>query len=194
MVYPLTYRQVACLLHKKKKRLYLVGETYIPFESESEKSLNCVWLFVTHGILQTRILERLAFPFSRGSSQPRDRTQVSHIAGGLYQLSHKGNPRILEWVAYPFSSGFSQPRNWTRVFSIASRFFTNWAIREDSNLSIYLFNWIVHSIDISWVPTVYQNLPDFVSGNSKINKTCPRRIYSLVKEIDIHINICNAIW
>ena len=34
-----------------------------------------------HGILQARILEWVAFPFSRGSSQPRDQTQVSHIAG-----------------------------------------------------------------------------------------------------------------
>ena len=32
------------------------------------------------GMLQARILEWVAFPFSRGSSQPRDRTQVSHIA------------------------------------------------------------------------------------------------------------------
>ena len=35
------------------------------------------------GILQARILEWLAMPSSRGSSQPRDQTQVSHIAGGL---------------------------------------------------------------------------------------------------------------
>ena len=34
-----------------------------------------------HGILQARILEWVAFPFSRGSSQLRDRTQVSCIAG-----------------------------------------------------------------------------------------------------------------
>ena len=34
--------------------------------------------------------EWVAFLFSRGSSQPRDGTQVSHIAGGiLYQLSHR---------------------------------------------------------------------------------------------------------
>ena len=37
-----------------------------------------------HGILQARILEWLAFPFSRGSSQPRDQTQVSQIAGGFF--------------------------------------------------------------------------------------------------------------
>ena len=33
-----------------------------------------------HGILQATILEWVAIPFSRGSSQPRDQTQVSHIA------------------------------------------------------------------------------------------------------------------
>ena len=31
-----------------------------------------------------QVLECVAFPFSRGSSQPRDRTQVSHIAGGIF--------------------------------------------------------------------------------------------------------------
>ena len=40
--------------------------------------------YTAHGILQARILERLAFPFSRGSSQPRDQNQVSHIAGGFF--------------------------------------------------------------------------------------------------------------
>ena len=36
------------------------------------------------GILQARILEWVAFLFSRGSSQPRDWTQVSCIAGGFF--------------------------------------------------------------------------------------------------------------
>ena len=40
--------------------------------------------YTVHGILQPRILEWVAFPFSRGSSQPRDRTQVSHIAGEFF--------------------------------------------------------------------------------------------------------------
>ena len=41
-----------------------------------------------------RILEWVVFPFSRGSSQPRDRTQVSRIADGFfYQLSHQGSPK-----------------------------------------------------------------------------------------------------
>ena len=40
--------------------------------------------YTVHGILQVRTLEWIAFPFSRGSSQPRDRTQGSHIAGGFF--------------------------------------------------------------------------------------------------------------
>jgi len=40
--------------------------------------------YTVHGILQARILEWVAFPFSRRSSQPRDRTQVSLIAGGFF--------------------------------------------------------------------------------------------------------------
>ena len=46
-----------------------------------------------HGILQARILEWVAVPFSRGSSQPRDRTWVSRIAAdSLYLLRQQGNP------------------------------------------------------------------------------------------------------
>ena len=40
--------------------------------------------YTVHGILQVRILEWVAFPFSRGSSQLRDRIQVSHIAGRFF--------------------------------------------------------------------------------------------------------------
>ena len=40
--------------------------------------------YTVHGILQARILEWVAFPFSRESSQPRDRTQVSHFAGRFF--------------------------------------------------------------------------------------------------------------
>ena len=51
------------------------------------KSLSHVQLFETPWnirILQARILEWVAFPFSRRSSQPRDQTQVSRIAGGFF--------------------------------------------------------------------------------------------------------------
>ena len=39
-----------------------------------------------HGIFQARVLEWVAISFSRGSSQPRDRTQVSHIVGRCFTV------------------------------------------------------------------------------------------------------------
>ena len=46
-----------------------------------------------HGIFQARVLEWVAISFSRGSSQPRDWTQVSCIVSEtLYHLSHQGSP------------------------------------------------------------------------------------------------------
>ena len=46
-----------------------------------------------HGILQARILKWIAIPFSRRSSQPRDQTRVSCIAGRFFDcLSHQGSP------------------------------------------------------------------------------------------------------
>ena len=39
-----------------------------------------------HGILQAQILEWVAFSSSRGSSQPRNPTQISHIAGRYFTV------------------------------------------------------------------------------------------------------------
>ena len=87
--------------------------------------------YTVHGILQTKILEWVAFPFSRGCSQHQGLNPgLLHCRRILYQLSHKGSPGILEWVTHPFSRGSSRPRNRTGVSCIAGWFFTNWAIRE----------------------------------------------------------------
>ena len=48
--------------------------------------------YTVHGILQARILEWVAYHFSRGSSQPRDRTQVSCIVGSL-PAEPQGKPK-----------------------------------------------------------------------------------------------------
>ena len=62
-------------------------DSYQP--ERKSKLLSHVWLCdpmdcIVHGILQVRILKWGAIPFSRGSSQPKDRTQVSHIAGRFF--------------------------------------------------------------------------------------------------------------
>ena len=46
--------------------------------------LSIQFFYPVHRILQARILDWVAFPFSRGSSQPRDQTQVSRIVGWFF--------------------------------------------------------------------------------------------------------------
>ena len=60
-----------------------------------------------HGILQARILEWVAIPFSRTSSRLRDQTQVSCIAGGFFTIWATGDPLpksthylTLSWLIY----------------------------------------------------------------------------------------------
>ena len=76
------------------------GAIQAAFVSAARSSLMVVWLLVkvwksvvfeslwphglVHGILQARILEWVAVPFCRGSSQPRNWTQISRIAGGFF--------------------------------------------------------------------------------------------------------------
>ena len=72
----------------------LMGRTVFTEESEVAQSwptlcdpMDCSLPGASvHGIFQARILEWVAISFSRGSSQPRDQTQVSHIVGRLFNI------------------------------------------------------------------------------------------------------------
>ena len=98
MSYPLTPLEQP-LFKKKNKQKISAGKDVekvpplgtvsriMKWYSESHSVMsNSLWPrgYTVHGILQTRILEWVVFPFSRGSSQPRDWTQVSHIAGRFF--------------------------------------------------------------------------------------------------------------
>ena len=84
-----------------------------------------------HGISQTRILEWVAMPSSRGSSQPRDQTHISCgscVAGGFFTPEPPERKTVgvkllspvqlfaTPWmVAYqaPLSMGFSRQEYWS---------------------------------------------------------------------------------
>jgi len=80
--------------------IYIITEYWVEFPvlySESESVSHSVLTVCNsmdcsppgssvHGILQARILEWVATPFSRGSSQARDQTQASCIAGGFFTV------------------------------------------------------------------------------------------------------------
>ena len=57
----------------------VVSDSVTPWASTRQAPLSM-------GILQARILEWVAMPSSKGSSQPRDRTQISCIAGGFFTI------------------------------------------------------------------------------------------------------------
>ena len=107
------------------------------FQVKVKNLFSRVWLFATPWTspgLNTGVgsLSLLQGIFPTQGSNPG----LPHCMWILYQLSHKGRPRILVWVAYPFSSGSSRPRNRTGVSYIAGRFFTNWVIREATDIQI----------------------------------------------------------
>ena len=75
-------------LEKLRKAVILTVMVY-DSEVKVKISQSCPTLcdpmdYTVHGILQARILEWVAFPSSRGSSQPKDQTQVSRIAGRFF--------------------------------------------------------------------------------------------------------------
>ena len=76
-------------LHCSPYQMILIADTLSGWKWKWE-SLSPVRLFcnpmdyMVHGILQARILEWVAFPFSRGSSQPRAQTQVSSLADRFF--------------------------------------------------------------------------------------------------------------
>ena len=61
--------------------------------------------FSVHGILQARILEWVAISFSRGSSRPRDRTQVPHITGRRFNLCTTREALYQVDCLFPFHLG-----------------------------------------------------------------------------------------
>ena len=102
--------------------LALGGEAICSWESESEVPQLCPTLCdpmdcsipgsSVHGIFRARVLEWVAMPFSRVSSQPRDQTQVSCIAGRLFIIL------ATPWTAAhqaPPSMGFSRQECWSGV-------------------------------------------------------------------------------
>ena len=87
--------------------------------------------YTVHGILQARILEWVAFPFSRGSSQPRDWTQVSRIAGRFFTswaTREKGIDKL--YLTYILSL--------TCIFDCVGWPWTALVARPDSDLSPFV--------------------------------------------------------
>ena len=67
--------------------------------------------YTVHGILQARIQEWVAFPFSRGSSQSRDQTKVSHIAGRFFTCCATSEAQEIKRLWRLINNGNAQHRH-----------------------------------------------------------------------------------
>ena len=120
-------------IYGENPRKYLLLSIFcLPCKVKVKVAQSCPTLcnpmdYIGHWILQARILEWVAVPFSRGSSQSRNRTQVSRIAGGFFtswvtrearkwkSLSHVQlftTPWTMACQA-PLSMEFSRPEYWS---------------------------------------------------------------------------------
>ena len=91
--------------------------------------------YTAHRILQTRTLEWVDFPFSRGSSQPRDRTQVSRIAGRFF----------ISWATRkPKNAGVGS-------LSLLQGIFPT----QESNLGLLHCRWILYQLSSQGSPTTF---------------------------------------
>ena len=103
-----------------------------------------------HGILQARILEWEAIPSSRGFSQPRDRTQVFHIAGRFFTIwatreaLYICNTFLLMFVCSGVGGDwFFVFRNHDGGVSLYLRILCIWRILNISQIMIH-FSWHCH--------------------------------------------------
>ena len=108
--------------------------------------------FSVSGILQARILEWIAIPFSRGSSQPREQTWVSCIAGRFFTVWTTGktnqgsNPNPLHWKHRVFFFFFF---TMIKVFTFIYLFiFISWRLITSQHFSgfCHTLTWIIHEV------------------------------------------------
>ena len=103
-------------------------------------------------ILQARTLGWGAFPLSRGSSQPRGRTQAAHIAGGFFTSWATGKPRS-RWGARngPGRQWSSRPVLPRVSFSTALLNIQCW--------------WLCGCLSIIFIPWTISNYRKFIETN-----------------------------
>ena len=100
---------------------------------------------IVYGILQARILEWIDFPFSRGSSQPWDWTQVSCIAGGFFTSwgTREASIGMLLFSHYVVSDSL-WPYGLHAAYHAALSFTISWSLLKPMSIeSVMLYNHLI---------------------------------------------------
>ena len=100
-----------------------------------------------YGIFQARILGWVAISFSRGSSQPRDWTQVSHIAGRLFTIWVTGVwTNVWQPMVFPYGTNGNEPacqcrRCETQVWFLGQEDYLGEGVATHSNILAWRIPW-----------------------------------------------------
>ena len=105
--------------------------------AQSRLTLCDLMVYTVHGILLARILGWVAFPFSKGSSQPRDWTQVSRSAGRFF-TSWAPSEAQEYWSGLPILSPADLPEPGIELGPLASQVYSlptepSWKRRHQSD-------------------------------------------------------------
>ena len=129
--------------------------------------------YTVHGILQAGILEWVAFPFSRGSFQPRDWTQGSCIAGRL-PAEPPGKPNIYSlWEVLMHQSQQREKvenNEWCYQFSSVQSlshvqfFATPWIAAGQASLSITNSRSLLKLVSSWWCHPAISSSVDYFSS------------------------------
>ena len=119
-------------------------------------------------ILQAKILEWVSMPSSRGSSQPRDQTQVSCIAGGFSTIWVTrwwlNQVTLQTFGCYYLCSCFSIHVG-LFLFSLAVIMITSWWYVLTFSCFLDLFLWIILSLYLKWACECTSHLDQFFFSN-----------------------------
>ena len=112
-------------------------KVYTIYKVKMKVAKSCLTLcdpmdYTVHEILQARILEWVAFSFSRGSSQTRDWTQISFIAGGFFT----------SWATR------EAQEDWVGSLSFLQRIFPT----QESNQGLLHCRWILYQLSYQGSP------------------------------------------
>ena len=109
------------------------------------------------GIPQSRILEWVAIPFSKGYSLPKDQTQVSCIAGRFFTIWTTNTPNsFIHWIINSFTQKIAQVKNFV--------------VKEDS--SLFLTGITFSSFKIYSESNYFSTLPLGYPGLKHPNASC----------------------
>ena len=117
----------------------LQGKVEVKWKSASRAQLFATpWTIYI--ILQARILVWVAFPFSRGCSQPKDWTQVFALQVDSLPAEPQGKTKNTGVGSLSLLRGSFPTQGWNPGLPHCSRFFTNWAINQVCAL-LLLHSW-----------------------------------------------------